>query len=554
MRFILLAFSGLALAACQGADSTNGAAASTSVAAYDAPGIPAANIEAHIRFLADDLMEGRESGTRGYYLAANYVAAYFQLLGLEPGGDDGGWFADVPLQLMRADADAARFSVNGQVFRHGEAVMLTAHPTIDAASLAAGAVFVGYGVSAPDHGHDDYAGLDLTGRIAVIINGAPEGLPGEERSHHASPSTKRDAAAAAGAAGMIMILPAPAAQFAGFAAMQGGRPQTALTAASGPSAYDRLQVLATVSRDAAEAMFDGAEMTLDEALAAARAGESVRVSLGEVSMAQRTIRETYIDPNVVGFIRGSDPDLANEFVVLTAHLDHIGRADAVGPGAHCVPTDPNNLICNGALDNASGVAILIETARVFAGRERPRRSVAFVALAAEEKGLLGSNHFARNPTLPGEMAANVNLDMPIIRYRFNDVVAFGAERSTLGPIATRAAARMGVEVSPDPIPEQNLFVRSDHYNFVRAGVPSVFLMTGHSSPDEADDEGRGFMGFLTSDYHRPGDEVDAGLLFGEGAKFADINYLIAREIADADERPRWNEGDFFGQMFGGGGR
>ena len=222
-------------------------------------------------------------------------------------------------------------------------------------------------------------------------------------------------------------------------------------------------------------------------------------------------------------------------------------------GGACRSDNEEDLVCNGAIDNASGVSIMIETAREFVEQGAPRRSVLFVALAAEEKGLLGSSHIARNPVVRADsIVANVNLDMPVIVYEFSDLLAFGGEHSTLGPIASRAAERLNLTVSPDPIPEQNVFVRSDHYSFVQAGIPSIMLATGFSSPDPRWDQGEGFMGFLNTHYHRQTDELDGELevLFEQGAKFANINYVIAREIADSDARPEWNDDSYFGNLFG----
>lgn len=346
-------------------------------------------------------------------------------------------------------------------------------------------------------------------------------------------------------------------RLAGIAENYGDRPSTRLTAATGPSGYDDVRVSANVSTELAARLFEGAEMSLEEVRAAMEGEEATypRFDLPHtVTLRQRTLSEPFTDPNVVGMIRGSDPELADEYVVLTAHLDHIGHVDDdMRAGGACRSSDDEDAICNGAVDNASGVSIMLETARTFLEEGTPRRSILFVALAAEEKGLLGSEHFARNPTVPADqIVANVNLDMPVIVYDFADVVAFGSNHSNLGPIATRAAARLGIQVSEDPLPEQSLFVRSDHYNFVRQGVPSLFLMTGFSSPDPRWDEGEGFMGFLNTHYHTQTDQLDGELevLFDQGAKFANINYMIAREIADSDELPAWNEDSFFGNLFG----
>lgn len=250
-------------------------------------------------------------------------------------------------------------------------------------------------------------------------------------------------------------------------------------------------------------------------------------------------KRTYKAPNVIGVLPGSDPVLKNEYVVLSAHLDHVG-------------TDPlraGDKIYNGAMDNASGVATMLETARAFAGsKRRPKRSILFVALAGEESGLLGSNYLARHPVVgTGKVVANVNLDMPILLYDFQDVIAFGGEHSTMGEITARAGASMGVSVSPDPMPEEQFFERSDHYSFVKVGVPSIFLMTGFKNGGE-----KAFRTFLAKNYHQPSDQTDLPFNWEAGAKFARLNYLIAREVADAPEPPRWYEGNRYGNRFARG--
>jgi len=192
------------------------------------------------------------------------------------------------------------------------------------------------------------------------------------------------------------------------------------------------------------------------------------------------------------------------------------------------------------------VATALEMARTFMqSAERPKRSILVLLVTAEEKGLVGAEYFARNPTVPREgLVANVNLDMPLLTYDFTDVVAFGAERSGIGPVVRQAAGGMGIALSPDPLPEEGLFTRSDHYRFVEAGVPSVFLMTGFQNGGETK-----FRGFLTGCYHRPCDDTAQPIDYAAGAKFTRLNYEIARALANAPERPRWNRGDFFGAKF-----
>ncbi|MCC5996096.1 MAG: M28 family peptidase [Oceanicaulis sp.] len=492
-------------------------------------------VEAHIRFLADDLMEGREAGTRGYGLAANYVEAQFRLIGLEPAGEDG-YRARVPLQTLTPLPEHAVLVIDGTEKALGRDFVVSAHPVHDHSSVEAGAVFAGYGLTAPGLGLDDYAGLDLDGQIAVVLAGTPSGLPSDVAAHLNNPLTKIEFAARAGAAGVI-IIPAEGLTRWSFRrlAHMAGRASMTTAAAAAP---DSIRVVASVSDETAAHLFAHAPQDFADMVETARRGEPLeRFPLNiAVALSQGTERETVHDDNVAGLLPGADPALAGEAVIVTAHLDHIGI---------CRPME-DDPICNGALDNASGVSIMIETARALAAGPGLARPVVFIALAAEEKGLLGAAHIAANPTpAMGRMAANVNLDMPVILYEFNDMIAFGAEHSTLGGLAEAAAASRGVRLSPDPIPEQSLFVRSDHYHFVRAGVPSLFLMTGFSSPDPEHDEGRGFLGFLSGNYHQPGDDLSQPLRFDQGAKFANINLAIIQAIANAPEAPRWHEDSFF---------
>jgi Zn-dependent M28 family amino/carboxypeptidase len=246
---------------------------------------------------------------------------------------------------------------------------------------------------------------------------------------------------------------------------------------------------------------------------------------------------------VVAVLPGSDPALAGEYVLLMAHLDHIGIREP-RPG-----DAPNaDRINNGAMDNASGIATLIEVAREMSRPgNRPRRPILFAAVTGEEKGELGSQYLARHPvTGSGHVIGVVNLDMPVLTYDFQDVIAFGAEHSTLGAVVERAAARMGVALAPDPLPEEGLFTRSDHYKFVLQGIPSVFLMTGFANGGR-----ERFTDFLAHHYHSPSDDLSLPIDWRAGARFARLNYLIAREIADEAEAPRWYQGSFFGDAFGG---
>jgi hypothetical protein len=501
---------------------------------------------AHVTFLSDDLLEGRDTGSRGYDIAARYVATQFAALGLRP-GNEGSWYQ--PVQFIRFGlAGAPTMSVGGHIFTHGREMVMRASPDPAPLAIEAPLVFAGYGLDMPARGFDDYRGLDVSGRIVVVLNGTSAGIPSDVAAHFNG--DKRRMAAARGAVGLISIRTraeaarTPWTRVAGFA----GRPAMTWLESDGTPFVDGagLRFSASVDEASAETLFHGARRPLSAILdEAARTGARPR----GFALAQRArvAREAgsgtrLASPNVVAILPGTDPGVAGEYVLLMAHLDHLGIR-AARPG----DSEGADRINNGAMDNATGVATLIEVARQMSRPgNRPRRPLLLAAVTAEERGLLGADFLARHPLAGGRVVAVVNLDMPVLTYDFTDVTAFGAEHSTLGPIVARAAARMGVGVSPDPLPEEGLFTRSDHYRFVRAGVPSVFLMTGFAGEGR-----REFRRFLDTRYHTPSDDLSQAFNWAAGARFAQLNYLIAREIADAPEAPLWYADSFFGDAFGG---
>ena len=530
-----------------------GALASAAAAQSDAPPAefsPQA-FRAHVAFLADDLLEGRESGTRGYDLAARYVAAQFEALGLSPGAD-GRWFQ--PVEFLRyGQAENSTLTFGNRVFRHGEDILFRASPEAEPMTLDAPLVFAGYGLDVPALGFDDYDGLDVAGRIVVVLNGAPEGTPSDVAAHLNAEKVRM--AAEHGAAGLIAIRSVAEAErtpwdrYIGYS----DRPSTTWIDSEGrPFMPAGLRFRAVADEPLAEALFAGAPRSLAQVRGAAEAegGRPEGFALAGTARIERGAagsRETFSSPNVLAVLPGTDPSVADEYVLLMAHLDGLGTrhddSEATDDGA----SDDEDLVRNGAMDNATGVATLIEVARQMSRPgNRPRRPVLFAAVAAEEVGLLGSEYLARHPATDGRVVSVVNLDMPILTYDFRDVIAFGAEHSTMGPIVERAAARMNVRLSPDPLPEEGLFTRSDHYEFVRVGVPSVFLMTGF----EGDGRER-FTHFLENQYHSPQDDLALPFDWNAGARFAQLNYLIAREIADGPEAPLWYADSFFGGAVGG---
>ena len=298
-----------------------------------------------------------------------------------------------------------------------------------------------------------------------------------------------------------------------------------------------------LSMPAARTLFAQVDVKLDDIYAAAAANRALpKLDLKmSLRLARKSVTTEIKSANVVGMIEGSDAQLKNEYVVFSAHLDHVGK----------VKEKTGDNIYNGAMDNASGVATMLETARLFSqAKVKPKRSILFVALTGEEKGLLGSAYFAANPTVPaGSIVANVNLDMPLLTFDFKNVMAFGAQHSSLQGNVGRALKAMGLELIADPWPEKGLFTRSDHYNFVKQGIPAIFLATGTGSFKQDEDGGKLWAQFLGKHYHEPSDDLNLPFNFDAAARFAQVNYNIGLEIANAKQKPTWNKGDFFGDTF-----
>ncbi len=516
-----------------------------------APQAGQAAFKAHLDFLADDLLEGRETGSRGYDIAANYVAAQFAQFGVAPKGDQGSYRQLVPLratQLVPGSALAElRWAGGAEPLAEGSDFVMSGSAVEDRSNAEAPLVFAGYGIRSARFKHDDYAGLDVKGKIVVVLQGKPLQFPTEEGAHFGSSAEKILMAARHGAVGIVTLWTPTMEKAFSFAKLHKSNAAPAmvwLDAAGKPArALPGMQDQLYLSMEAGKKLFARSGVKLDDIYALAAAGKPVpAVDLKtSIRTSKISIRSELKSANVVGIIEGSDPVLKHEVLVLSAHLDHIGQQKEKS----------GDTIYNGAMDNASGVATLLETARLFSqSAVRPKRSVLFVALTGEEKGLLGSDYFASNPSVPaGAMVANVNLDMPLLTFDFKNVIAFGAEHSTLKSHTTRALAKMGMTLMPDPWPALGIFTRSDHYSFVRQGVPAIFLVTGFASFKPQENGEKMWEQFQGRHYHQPSDDLQLPFNFEAAARFAQLNYNIALEIANARERPSWNRGDFFGDTF-----
>ncbi|RYE04395.1 MAG: M28 family peptidase [Sphingomonadales bacterium] len=513
------------------------------VAAQEMPADQAA-LKAHVQFLASDALRGREAGSPEFTIASEYVAAQMAARGLAPGAA-GAWFQPVRIASYKP-AEKARWSLRrgGETipFQFGIDFVNVASGGIPAFAVEAPLVFAGYGVSYPQGGVDDFKGLDLRGKIVAILPGVPKGLPPEVAAHYSDENQKFAHMARRGAKAVILLESAELRRKFPFEAIvsyydferAGWMGANGKVGGAEPGAPG----IGYVSTTGAEKLFAGSRIKWADVLAAEKAGKPLpRGPLAATLVASTKTAIRSVDSrNVVGLIEGTDRK--DEYIVLSAHLDHLGVSTAVH----------GDTIYNGAMDNAVGNAVMLEVARAFQeSGKRPRRSILFVSLTGEEKGLIGSDYFAQNPVVPkGRTVANVNMDMPILTYPLEDVVVLGGERSSLGAVVASAAAAEGLKVVPDPAPEEMFFVRSDHYSFVKAGVPAVSIDTGPGGAGAAAQKK-----FLEENYHKPSDQIDLPFDWPSVAKFARLNYAVARALADADARPSWNKGDFFGLTFDG---
>jgi Zn-dependent M28 family amino/carboxypeptidase len=551
-RDLLLILALACLAACKPESGTP--PARTPASATDSA--PAQRIEADVRYLADDKLEGRDTGTRGYDLAAKYVAHRYAELGLKPGAEDGSYFQSVPLLKALRQKQGAQLVVERGGTRQSLAFRDEFLPGLNynapSHELTAPAVFVGQGVHAPDLGQDDFAGVDVRGKIAVLFPGAPARFDNDRRAFYSSGTQKLQALAERGAVGAVFVN-TPEYEERGpwqKAAAKWNMPGMRLRAADGTGidTFPQLKATASVSAAAAGRLFAGSAHSVDALFKANAAGLLKPFDLpGTLTLAGSTLVESAESRNVVGRLDGSDAVLGREFIAYTAHLDHIGVGAAVN----------GDSIYNGAMDNALGVSIMLEAARQLnIATTKPKRSLLFIALTGEEKGLLGAEWFATHPTVPkADLVANINMDMPVLLAPTRDVVPIGLEHSTLKTSLETAAKEIGVGLSADPFPEEVVFVRSDQYAFVRAGVPAVYLdggiepaAAGGASPKDAMDR------FLRNCYHQPCDDASQPIQYQDAARLAQLNARIGTLVGNAQERPRWNKGDFFGDRFAPAGK
>ncbi len=512
------------------------------------PASDAAGIKAHMAYLASDDLEGRETGTLGYDLAADYVAGEFRKLGLTPAGDAGSYFQEITFRRAVRAAEGRAFRVtdaagNALPFTEGPNAVVYNALKAPQATIEAPAVVVGFAIVAPELGRDDFAGLDLTGKVAVVLSGTPKGIQSEERAFYGSRKSKN--ISDLGAVAVVSVeTPTSKGLYPFQRLLAEGRLEDASMAwmqADGTpySNAPNNAAFAAVSLEGAAPLFTGAPVSWDEVIAAAEVESGAVPSFDlplTISITQRSVHDEVKSANVVGMIEGTDPALKDEIIIISAHLDLIGISKTI----------EEDTINNGALDNASAAATMLDAARMLKAGPPTKRTVVFIALTAEEQGLLGAQYFAMNPSVPGAIFANVNLDMPILTYDFTDIIVYGALRSNIVATVETAASGMGITLSPDPTPEQGIFTRSDHFRFVEVGIPSVSLKPGFANGGDA-----AFVEHQDKNYHRPSVDMSNKLDFAAAARFAELNARIALALANQDVRPLWKKDDFFARQFNG---
>jgi Peptidase family M28 len=492
----------------------------------------------HVVFLADDSLEGRDTGSPGHRKAAEYLARQFEQLGFRAAGTNG-FVQPVALKTRAIDEAHSHLVLvrdgREEPLKLGEDALISLR--VDpAASFEAPLIFAGYGLSIPEVGHDDFKDLDAKGKVVVCLRGAPPGVLGPLASHAQSEGERSEALRRAGAIGTIMTqnpklmdIPWERLKLSRFFPAM-ALADTALDDTRG------LKLGVTFNPAHADKLLAGSGHEFRELLAAADAGKPLPhfEIPARLKATIAVTRADLVSENVVALLPGTDPALKDEYVIFSAHLDHIGVGQPIN----------GDSIYNGAMDNASGIASLLDVAAMLKeSGTKLRRPVLFVAVTGEEKGLLGSRFFAHHPTIgPGKIVADLNIDMILPLYPLKKLTMFGSEESDLGDDAAAVASSLGVLPRPDPVPERNVFIRSDQYSFIRRGIPSLMVMVGF---DKGSPEEQIVMKWLSQRYHAPSDDAKQPVDKKAAGEFDRLVAKLLERIANRDERPRWKDSSFF---------
>jgi hypothetical protein len=499
-------------------------------------------IKRDISFLADDRLRGRLPGEPGYLMAVDYVVDQYKKIGLLPAGENGGYTQKVILRKASIDNNSAIAVLkdgagNEDSLVVGKDIFILPNALRDSVFTEAPLVFAGYGLDIPGK-YSDYEGIDVKGKIVVVLPGTPSAvtLPSTLRAHFSGLGSKMKIAASKGAIGVLLVQLAP-----GFS---GGNTITVAmnpekTIAYGRSTNNNLLAVGRLPQEVLQRLFMNTGKKLAQTLsdlANAKASSFPFTSLISIryTCSFRDI-ESY---NIIGMIQGGDARLSAEYVVHTAHLDHLGVGKPIN----------GDSIYNGAHDNASGVASLLEIARTYKRiGNKPRRSVLIIMVTGEEMGLLGSSYFVGHPTVPKEkIVADVNTDMPTLIFPLLSIAPLGAAHSSLEKNVAFAARQLDIEVQEDPMPEEVRFIRSDQYSFVLEGIPALHIKYGIKASNPSIDLVKLTKEWQDKNYHKPSDEITNNFDYAAARKYVQLNFLISYSVAQTTDRPFWKPGDFFG--------
>ncbi len=518
--------------------------------AFDA--IRADAIRAHTKFLSSDLLEGRGPGTRGDVLTTSYIAAQLEALGLEPAGDGGTYFQKVSLLGLTTKSEESifSFSKNGSslgALRFREDIVGGNQTQMETVTVDSDVIFVGHGVAAPEYQWDDYKGLDARGKTLVMLVDDPPATAkepdlfrGRARTYYGRWTYKYEMGTARGADAVILIHTDPSAGYGWQVVRNSWGGEQAYV--KNPEGQHALAFAGWLSQKKAQELFKAAGYDLEQLTQAAHARDFKPVPLGLKfqSSVNSTIRP-FDTANVVARLEGSDAALKNEAVLYSAHHDHLGIGTPDDD-------DKNDTIYNGAIDNASGTATILELARVWSAmKPRPKRSILFALVAAEEQGLLGSEYFGENPVIPaGKIGLGINLDALNLFGEVTSVTMIGVDRTTFFPAAQSVTKAMNLTIVPDQAPEQGSYYRSDHFSLAKAGVPAFSIKQGlHVKGKPAGWGEAKSKEYREKHYHQPSDEMDASWDFGAAAQVARLALWLGYEAAQAAQLPMWLEGEEF---------
>ncbi|PYT63003.1 MAG: peptidase M28 [Acidobacteria bacterium] len=494
---------------------------------------------AHVKFLADDSLEGRDTGSEGLRKAQAYAVEQLQKAGLEPAGTNGFY---QPVRFTQFEVDEAKSSLalisNGQSrpLSFADDAFISSRATRASANLTAPLVFVGYGLKIPEKNLDELAGLDLKGKVVVYLAGSPADIPTALASHYQTPGERWKSLRAAGAIGTMVIFN-PASMDIPWSRISVNRNHPSMDLAD--PEFDETsgqQIGIAFNPASAEQLFAGSGHTFAEIAALGKDRKPLPHFPLAVSLKANAVIQTKTleSANIVAKLPGSDPALKNEFVVLSAHIDHVGIGAPIN----------GDRIYNGAMDNGSGSALVMDmAASLKAHPERIQRSILFLLVTGEEKGLLGSKYFAAHPTIPlKSIVGDVNVDMflPIVPLKILKIE--GIEESDLGTRAAAIAQSLGIKPIADPEPLRNAFIRSDQYSFIKKGVPAVKVDVGFElgTPEQ-----KIFKDWLTNRYHAPSDDVNQPVNLQTASGYEEFTRRLLLETANTAARPQWKQDSFF---------